>query len=115
VDVKIPASLKLGYIPAPATTSPPFSSKIGMNVTIIPAEKMPTENLSQYNTIVLGVRAYDAQKDVVANSQKLLDYVSNGGSWSSSTTTTLVPSTAAHFTPYSATLSRTRVSSKKLR
>ena len=58
---------------------PTVLQQIGMNVTIIPAEKIATENLAQYNTIVLGVRAYDAQKDVVANNQKLLDYVSNGG------------------------------------
>ena len=47
--------------------------------TILPAEKLAKENLAKYGTIVLGIRAYDTQKDVAANNKKLLDYVSGGG------------------------------------
>ena len=110
VDVKIPADLKLGYILGAGDDIPTVLQQIGMNVTIIPAEKIATENLAQYNTIVLGVRAYDAQKDVVANSQKLLDYVSNGGTLVVQHNNDQGAFNSAHFTPYPATLSRTRVS-----
>jgi hypothetical protein len=110
VDVKIPATLKLGYILGAGDDIPAVLQQIGMNVTIIPAEKIATENLSQYNTIVLGARAYDAQKDVVANSQKLLDYVSNGGTLVVQHNNDQGAFNSAHFTPYPATLSRTRVS-----
>src|SRR5205814_10097643 len=58
---------------------PTVLRQIGMNVTLIPAEQVATENLAQYGTIVLGVRAYDTQKELVANNKKLLDFVSNGG------------------------------------
>ena len=50
-----------------------------MNVTLIPADKVATENLKQYATIVLGIRAYDTQKEVATNNKKLLDFVSAGG------------------------------------
>jgi hypothetical protein len=110
VDVKIPAALKLGYILGAGDDIPTVLQQIGMNATIIPAEKIATENLAQYNSIVLGVRAYDAQKDVVANSQKLLDYVSNGGTLVVQHNNDQGAFNSAHFTPYPATLSRTRVS-----
>jgi LmbE family N-acetylglucosaminyl deacetylase len=110
VDVKVPAALKLGYILGAGDDIPTVLQQIGMNVTIIPAERITTENLSQYGAIVLGVRAYDAQKDVVANSQKLLDYVSNGGTLVVQHNNDTGAFNSAHFTPYPATLSRTRVS-----
>ena len=112
VEVKIPNSkdLKLGYILGAGDDIPAVLQQIGMNVTIIPADKIATENLSQYGTIVLGVRAYDAQKDVVANSQKFLDYVSNGGTLVVQHNNDTGAFNSAHFTPYPATLSRERVS-----
>jgi LmbE family N-acetylglucosaminyl deacetylase len=110
VDVKIPKDLKVGYILGAGDDIPTVLQQIGMNVTLIPAEKLATDNLSQYNTIVLGVRAYDAQKDVVANSQKLLDYVFNGGTLVVQHNNDTGAFNSAHFTPYPATLSRTRVS-----
>lgn len=110
VDVKIPNSLKLGYILGAGDDIPTVLQQIGMNVTTIPADKIAIENLSQYGTIVLGVRAYDAQKDVVANSQKLLDYVSNGGTLLVQHNNDTGAFNSAHFTPYPATLGRARVS-----
>ena len=110
VDVRIPAKLKLGYILGAGDDIPAVLQQIGMNVTIIPAEKIAAENLSQYDTIVLGVRAYDAQKDVVANSQRLLDYVSNGGTLVVQHNNDIGDFNSAHFTPYPATLGRARVS-----
>jgi len=110
VDVKIPANLKLGYILGAGDDIPTVLQQIGMNVTIIPAEKIATDNLAQYNTVVLGVRAYDAQKDVVANSQEMLDYVSNGGTLVVQHNNDMGAFNSAHFTPYPATLGRTRVS-----
>ena len=43
---------------------PTVLKQIGMKVTLIPAEKIASEDLSQYQTIVLGIRAYDTQKDL---------------------------------------------------
>jgi len=84
--------------------------QIGMNVTLIPAEKIATENLSQYGTIILGVRAYDTQKDLVANNKKLLDFVSNGGTLIVQNNNSVGDFNSGHFTPYDAELSRARVS-----
>ena len=58
---------------------PTVLQQIGINTTALPAEKLSSENLADYGTIVLGIRAYDTEKEVAANNKKLLDYVSAGG------------------------------------
>ena len=79
VDVQAPHDLKVGYIMGAGDDIPTVLKQVGMDVTMIPAEKIATEDLSKFGTIVLGIRAYDTQKDVVANNKKLLDFVSAGG------------------------------------
>ena len=110
VDVKVPKELKVGYIMGAGDDIPTVLQQIGMNVTLIPAEKLATENLSQYGTIVLGVRAYDTQKELVANNMKLLDFVSYGGTLIVQNNNSVGDFNNGHFTPYSAELSRARVS-----
>ena len=110
VDVKVPKDLKVGYIIGAGDDIPTVLQQIGMDVTLIPADKLATENLSQYRTIVLGVRAYDTQKDVVANNHKLLDYVSSGGTLVVQNNNSVSDFNNGHFTPYSSELSRARVS-----
>src|SRR5262249_39059232 len=79
VDVKVPKDLKVGYVMGAGDDIPTVLQQIGMNVTLIPADKLAGEDLSHYGSIVLGVRAYETQPDVVKNNQKLLDFVSKGG------------------------------------
>ena len=110
VDVKIPQDLKVGYIMGAGDDIPTVLQQIGMSVTLIPADKLATENLAQYGTIVLGVRAYDTQKELVANNHKLLDFVSNGGTLIVQNNNSIGDFNSAHFTPYPAELGRARVS-----
>ncbi len=109
VDVKAPHDFKIGYIMGAGDDIPTVLQQAGMDVTLLPAEKLASENLSRYATIVLGIRAYDTQKDVVANNQKLLDYVSAGGTLVVQYNASVGDFNAGHFTPYSAELSRARV------
>ena len=59
---------------------------------------------------MLGIRAYDTQKDVVADNQKLLDFVSAGGTLVLQYNAGVGDFNSGHFTPYPAELSRARVS-----
>ncbi len=115
VDVKVPKDLKVGYIMGAGDEIPTVLQQIGMEVTLIPAEKLGSEDLSRYQTIVLGIRAYDTQKDVIANNQRLLDFVQAGGRLVVQYNTLGYTAAAGDFnagkyTPYPATLSRARVS-----
>ncbi len=115
VDVKVPKNLKLGYIMGAGDDIPTVLKQIGMNVTMIPPEKLATEDLNKYPTIVLGIRAYDTQKEVIANNKRLLEYAQDGGRLVVQYNTLGFGPTAGDFnsgkyTPYPATLSRARVS-----
>ena len=113
VDVKVPKDLKIGYVMGAGDEIPTVLEQIGMDVTLVPAEKLSTEDLSRYQTIVLGIRAYDTQKDVIANNQRLLDFVQAGGRLIMQYNTLNAATgdfNKGKFTPYAATLSRARVS-----
>lgn len=110
VDVQVSHDLKLGYIMGAGDDIPTVLKQLGMNVTLIPAEKLGTEDLSQYGTIVLGIRAYDTHKEVAANNKKLLDFVSAGGTLVVQYDTAVGDFNSGKFTPYSTELSRARVS-----
>jgi LmbE family N-acetylglucosaminyl deacetylase len=110
VDVKVPHDLRVGYIMGAGDDIPTVLTQVGMNVTLIPAEKIASEDLNQYGTIVLGIRAYDTQKDVVTNNKKLLDYVAAGGTLVVQYNTGVGDFNNGHFTPFPAELSRARVS-----
>jgi LmbE family N-acetylglucosaminyl deacetylase len=110
VDVQAPHDLKVGYIMGAGDDIPTVLKQVGMDVTMIPAEKLASEDLNKYQTIVLGIRAYDTQKDVVANNAKLLDFVAAGGTLVVQYNTGVGDFNSGKFTPYPAELSRARVS-----
>jgi hypothetical protein len=110
VDVKVPKDMKVGYVMGAGDEIPTVLQQIGMDVTMIPAEKLSSEDLSRYPTIVLGIRAYDTQKDVIANNKRLLDFVQAGGRLVVQYNAAAADFNAGKFTPYPATLSRARVS-----
>ena len=110
VDVKVPKDLKVGYIMGAGDDIPTVLQQIGMNVTPIAADKIAGAELSAYNSIVLGVRAYETQPELVKNNKKLLEFVSNGGTLIVQNNNDTGDFNNAHLTPYPATLSRERVS-----
>ena len=110
VDVQIPRGLKIGYIMGAGDDIPTVLKQVGMEVTLISPERLASENLNAYGTIVLGIRAYDTQKDVVANNKKLLDFVAAGGTLVVQYNSGVGDFNDGHFTPYPAELSRARVS-----
>ncbi len=110
VDVKVPQDLKVAYIPGAGDEIPTVLQQIGIDVTVLPAEKLVSENPAQYGTIVLGIRAYDTQKDLATNNKKLLDYVSAGGTLIVQYNASAGDFNSGHFTPFPAQMSRGRVS-----
>jgi hypothetical protein len=110
IDVQVPHDLKIGYIMGAGDNIPTVLKQVGLDVTLIPAEKLAAEDLSRYGTIALGIRAYDTQKDVVANNRKLLDFVASGGTLVVQYNTGVGDFNGGHLTPYPAQLSRSRVS-----
>ena len=110
VDVSLPKNLKVAYVPGAGDDIATVLKQVGMDLTLVPADKLASEDLSQFGTVVLGIRAYDTQKDIADNNKKLLDYVSNGGTLVVQYNADTGGFNSGHFTPFSAELSRERVS-----
>jgi LmbE family N-acetylglucosaminyl deacetylase len=79
VDVKIAAGLKVGYVMGTGDEIPEALRQLGVTVELIGTPAISSGDLSQYDTILLGIRAYAARQDVKTYNSRLLDYVRNGG------------------------------------
>ena len=109
VNVKVPSDLKVGYIMGAGDDIPTVLRQLGLDVTLVTPDDVEHGNLSRFGTIVLGIRAYDTRDDVKKNNQRLLDYVSNGGTLLVQYNTSPGDFNAGHYTPFPLQLSRERV------
>lgn len=79
IDVKVAPGLNVGYVSSGFDQVPQYLEEMGVNVHLLTAADLNTGDLSRYDTIILGIRAYLSRPDLVANNRRLLDYVRNGG------------------------------------
>ena len=79
VDVKIPANLKVGYIMGTGDQVPDALREIGVQPHLLSPADLAQADLSSYDAILIGIRAYSSRPDLTAASQRLFDYVKNGG------------------------------------
>ena len=77
VDVKIAPNLKVGYVMGTGDEVPQSLENLGVHVQLI--TDIGKTNLSGYDVIVLGIRAYAAHPDLAVGNARLLDYVKQGG------------------------------------
>jgi hypothetical protein len=53
--------------------------QLGAKVELLDADQLAWGDLSRYDAIVTGVRAYERRPDLLANNDRILDYASKGG------------------------------------
>jgi hypothetical protein len=78
VDLKV-AQVKVGYVMGGGDEVPAAIRRMGVDVTMLDADMLATGDLSQFDTIVVGIRASETRPDFVANNGRLLQYVARGG------------------------------------
>jgi LmbE family N-acetylglucosaminyl deacetylase len=106
VDVKVPRNLRVGYVMGVGDDIPGVLKSIGVKVTLIAPSTLPTADLGQFDTIVLGIRSYESQADLRANNQRLLDFAKNGGTLMVQYIYDTEQFIEGHFAPYPLTLDR---------
>lgn len=77
--VSVPENLRIGYITAESEPVPEALERLGIRVEMLGAAELAFGNLSRFDAIVVGVRAYELRADLPGANQRLLDYVSKGG------------------------------------
>lgn len=78
LDVKI-LSKRIGYFMGAGDDIPNSLREMACDVTMLSGGDLAHADLSQFDAIVLGVRAYNTKPELRANYQRLMDYVAGGG------------------------------------
>ena len=107
IDVAIAPDLTVGYVEGVGDAVPPAIEQLGARLEFIDADDLAWGDLSRFDVIVTGVRAYERRQDLRANNDRLLEYADNGG-------TVIVQYNKfefnqAQYGPYPAVVSRDRV------
>ncbi len=109
IDLK-KTPMNIGYIPGAGDDVAACLKQIGYSVTELTDELLENENLSKYNTIITGIRAYNTNDRLQVHYNKLMDYVSNGGNLIVQyNTNSRVGPVKPKIGPYPFTISRERV------
>jgi LmbE family N-acetylglucosaminyl deacetylase len=79
VNVKVAPGLKVGYVMGTGDDVPGSLESIGVAVHLLQPADINAGDLSVYDVIVLGIRAYAARPELAASNSRLLSYVKQGG------------------------------------
>ena len=113
IDLK-KSKTNIGYIPGPGDEVPNCLKQLGYNITILTDELLTKGNLSNYDAIVTGVRAYNTNSRLQVNYNKLMEYVEKGGNLVVQyNTNNRIGPVLAKIGPYPFTISRDRVTNEK--
>jgi hypothetical protein len=79
LDVRVTPNLSVGYVMGVGDEVPAALEQLGVKLSMISSEELAWGDLSRYNVIMTGVRAYERRADLRAHNQRLLDYARAGG------------------------------------
>ncbi len=79
IDVKTVPNLSVGYIDGVGDQVPPAIEQLGAKLSFIDSDELAWGDLSHYDTIVTGVRAYERRADLRAYNHRLLEFATRGG------------------------------------
>jgi LmbE family N-acetylglucosaminyl deacetylase len=70
---------KIGYVMGSGDEVPDCLRNVGYDVTMLSDELLEQNNLSQYDAIIIGIRAYNTRERMKYDQSKLMKYVQEGG------------------------------------
>jgi hypothetical protein len=79
VDVQVVPDLKVGYVMGIGDQVPLGLQQLGAQVTLLGERELASADLSTYDAIMTGTRAYLVRDDLKTHNKRLLDYASQGG------------------------------------
>ena len=79
VEVKVPSGLKVGYVMGIGDEVPAALAQLGADVQLLGERELAGAQLSQFDAIFTGTRAYAVRQDLLTYNRRLLDYVRDGG------------------------------------
>ena len=99
----------IAYFMGSGDNIPSFLSLIGYKIDLLTLDQLSTDILSNYDALIIGIRAYNVNKKLIEKTKEIHNYVKNGGN-------VLVQYNTSRgidvkdFAPYSFNISRNRTS-----
>src|SRR5207237_24373 len=75
----LPGLSRVGYVRGAADRVPEALLAVGVPLDLISPDSLARGDLSRYDAIVIGSRAYETEPALVANNGRLIEYARNGG------------------------------------
>ena len=105
---------QIGYIVGAGDDVPTCLRQIGYTVTLLSDEMLTNDNLSKYDAILTGVRAYNTNDRLQIHYEKLMQYIKNGGNLIVQyNTNNRIGPVVAKIAPFPFTISRERTTDEK--
>jgi LmbE family N-acetylglucosaminyl deacetylase len=79
VDVKLAPGLRVGYVMGPGDLVPDAIESMGVTPHLLSDEELASADLSAWNVIVIGIRAYSTRPGLAGAEPRLAEFVRNGG------------------------------------
>ena len=79
VPAAVPSGLRVGYVMGSGDEGPEAIRQLGVDITLLGESDVRAGAFDEFDTIVLGIRAYETREDLRAASEQLLDFVRRGG------------------------------------
>jgi LmbE family N-acetylglucosaminyl deacetylase len=78
-DLVLPPLARVGYVRGAADQVPEALESVGVPLVVLGPADLEKGDLSPYDVIVIGSRAYQTEPSLIASNGRLLDYVRQGG------------------------------------
>ena len=79
IDVEIAPGLEVGYVMGVGDDVPAGLAQLGARVQLLDRNELATGNLSRFDAVITGTRAYAVREDLKTYNRRLLEYVQEGG------------------------------------
>jgi hypothetical protein len=79
IDVKLASGLRVAYVMGPGDLVPEAIEGLGTTVHMLSAAELASGDLSRWNVIVIGIRAYSTRSELAAAQPRLDAFVHDGG------------------------------------
>ena len=78
-DIRLPALRRVGYVRGASDLVPEYLAAIGVPLDVLSRRDLDGADLSRYDAIIVGSRAYESEPELARANARLLDYVRAGG------------------------------------
>jgi len=79
IDVRLPQGMTIGYVMGVGDQVPAALEQLGAEVRMLTADDLAYGDLSHFDAIVTGVRAYERRADLRGGNHRLIEYAEAGG------------------------------------